>query len=201
METAKVDIQKLQLLNDRIAQCFDALNQVRFSVHGLSHTSSQQGVPGLSQQSPFTQQNPFSNPFLQQSPFQSQGLSQQGQNPFATQGIGGIGQSVPWANPLGLAHSTYGSFGVQVPFGMTPQIPQMTQPSPYVSAPAGQTPYGIGQIPYGINPLAGYGVFPGLSHSNPAELYLKPLWADPYLAAKVAQTFPFVQLPISPIGI
>src|SRR5215510_4409791 len=36
METAKVDIRKLQLLNDRINQCIDALNQVRLSVHGLS---------------------------------------------------------------------------------------------------------------------------------------------------------------------
>jgi hypothetical protein len=39
METAKVDLRKLQLLNDRIAQVIDALNQVRFSVHGLSHTT------------------------------------------------------------------------------------------------------------------------------------------------------------------
>ena len=39
METAKVDIRKLQLLNDRINQTIDALNQVRLSVHGLSHTS------------------------------------------------------------------------------------------------------------------------------------------------------------------
>ncbi|MCS6913732.1 MAG: hypothetical protein RMK29_20120 [Myxococcales bacterium] len=41
METAKVDIRKLQLLNDRIVQTIDALNQVRLSVHGLglSHTA------------------------------------------------------------------------------------------------------------------------------------------------------------------
>ncbi len=39
METAKVDIRKLQLLNDRISQTIDALNQVRMSVHGLSHAS------------------------------------------------------------------------------------------------------------------------------------------------------------------
>src|SRR6266542_5391882 len=48
METAKVDIRKLQLLNDRINQCIDALNQVRLSVHGLSqglaHTSAQGGI-------------------------------------------------------------------------------------------------------------------------------------------------------------
>src|SRR5258708_35531899 len=39
METAKVDIRKLQVLNDRINQCIEALNQVRLSVHGLSHTT------------------------------------------------------------------------------------------------------------------------------------------------------------------
>ena len=35
---AKVDVRKLQLLNDRIAQTIEALNQVRLSVYGLSHT-------------------------------------------------------------------------------------------------------------------------------------------------------------------
>ena len=38
METVNVDIRKLQLLNDRINQTIDALNQVRLSVHGLQHT-------------------------------------------------------------------------------------------------------------------------------------------------------------------
>ncbi|HKC23545.1 MAG TPA: hypothetical protein VKF32_02330, partial [Thermoanaerobaculia bacterium] len=104
METAKVDIQKLQLLNDRIAQCFDALNQVRLSVHGLSHTAAQAGIgqgfgPQAFQQG-FGSQQGF-NPY-QQNPYLTQGI---GQNPFV-QGI--AQQSVPWANPLGLAHSTYG---------------------------------------------------------------------------------------------
>jgi len=39
METAKIDIRKLQLLNDRINSTIEALNQVRMSVHGLTHTS------------------------------------------------------------------------------------------------------------------------------------------------------------------
>jgi len=41
METARVDIRKLQLLNDRINQTIDALNQVRLSVHGvgLAHSA------------------------------------------------------------------------------------------------------------------------------------------------------------------
>ena len=44
---AKVDVRKLQLLNDRIAQTIEALNQVRLSVYGLSHT------PGLPTPMPF----------------------------------------------------------------------------------------------------------------------------------------------------
>ena len=56
METAKVDIRKLQLLCDRITQTIEALNQVRLSVHGLTHSSvdprlvggiPSAGVPGL----------------------------------------------------------------------------------------------------------------------------------------------------------
>ena len=39
METAKIDIRKLQLLNDRINNTIDALNQVRMSVHGLAHAN------------------------------------------------------------------------------------------------------------------------------------------------------------------
>ena len=34
----RVDVRKLQLLNDRINQCMDALQQVRFGVQGISHT-------------------------------------------------------------------------------------------------------------------------------------------------------------------
>ena len=35
---AKIDVRKLQLLSDRIQQTIDALNQVRSSVSGLSHS-------------------------------------------------------------------------------------------------------------------------------------------------------------------
>jgi len=63
MDTVKVDIQKLQLLNDRIAQTIDALNQVRMSVHGIQHT---QWSP-FAQTSPFAQVSPYGfpqNPFV-----------------------------------------------------------------------------------------------------------------------------------------
>jgi hypothetical protein len=200
METAKVDIQKLQLLNDRIAQCFDALNQVRLSVHGLSHTAAQAGIgqqgfvqPGFGQQSFGPQMGQQGFPY-QQNPYLTQAI---GQNPFA-QGIGQ--QSVPWANPLGLAHSTY---GVPSPYAQaTPytQVPQMPFGAIGIQPGIGaQTPFGVG--PIGVNPFVN--PYLGLSHTNPIELelYTKPLWADPLLAVRVAQTFPFVQLPISPAGV
>jgi hypothetical protein len=43
METVRVDMQKLQLLNERIAQTIEALNQVRLSVHGIQHTPASIG--------------------------------------------------------------------------------------------------------------------------------------------------------------
>jgi hypothetical protein len=45
--TAKVDIRKLQLLNDRIAQTIDALNQVRLSVHGLGLSHTGGNIPNV----------------------------------------------------------------------------------------------------------------------------------------------------------
>ena len=130
METAKVDIRKLQLLNDRINQCIDALNQVRLSVHGLSqglsHTSPQ-GQAGLNPGSPYSQGfgsnpfqtgvNPFGNPF-----------GQTGVNPFQQAGFGPmpIGQ-----NPLsqgfapGLSHtsgpSPFGQAGKRDLSGLSPE--------------------------------------------------------------------------------
>jgi len=164
METAKVDIRKLQLLNDRINQCIDALNQVRLSVHGL--TSAQ----GLSHTS-----GPFSGaPGFTGSPF-----------------AGG-----------------YGGFP-QAPFGQG----------------AGINPaFGMGQAA-GINPVLGFGqgvpgqgFVPGLSHTgglpgiNPylsaggtgveglgLENALRPMWADPFLAARITQTFPYAQFPAPPV--
>lgn len=56
METVKVDIQKLQLLNDRINQTIDALNQLRQTVHaytppvaGLQHSMGTQFAPQFGQ--------------------------------------------------------------------------------------------------------------------------------------------------------
>src|SRR5215471_4019112 len=126
METAKVDIRKLQLLNDRINQCIDALSQVRLSVHGLTNAPSQPyGVGGIGQgfgQSPFgplglSHSSPFQSPFL--SPgiggMMPQGIPQQqpfGQTPFGPQGLFGQQPS---------------PFGQQTPLPNNPLLQQLTQ--------------------------------------------------------------------------
>ncbi|HLX06544.1 MAG TPA: hypothetical protein VKY89_01640 [Thermoanaerobaculia bacterium] len=202
METAKVDIRKLQLLNDRINQSIDALNQVRLSVHGLSHTAGiNPNLPnlpmtafgqGLGQQpAGFPQaqvgfpQVPMGFPQVQQGfpqPFagglshtaQFQGGGQAGWNPYAAQGgvQGGL-------NP-------YAGFG-----GGFPAI--------------GVTPYaaGLGGVQGGWNPYAAAtGQLGGLSHStgvDSPDLFDRPNWTDPLLAVRVAQTFPYAQYAVPPV--
>ncbi len=137
METAKVDIRKLQLLNDRINQCIDALNQVRLSVHGLSQTS------GAAQGFPF-----------------------------------GSVAGVPGFLP-GISHTTASAQGIPGVF-----------PGNLGAASIGYP----GMIP-GVSPLF------GLSHTSAESLenYTRPTWADPYLAARVAQTFPYIQFAVPPV--
>jgi hypothetical protein len=104
METAKVDIRKLQLLNDRIAQTIDALNQVRLSVHGVQYPGvyGQMGG-GIPQQNPWQQ--------AQQTPWQQPGMGM----PFGQQGQQGPG----------LSHTGYGfSPGFPQVFGGQQGIPQ-----------------------------------------------------------------------------
>ena len=170
METAKVDIRKLQLLNDRINQCIDALNQVRLSVHGLSqglsHTSpqSQFGVnPGS--QYPQGLSGFGANPFIQPAvnPFQAGG------NPFGQTGV----------NPFGPT-----SFG-QMPIGQNPLTPGF---APGLSHTTGQSPFAQGVNPYltALSPEA-------------LEASQRPMWADPILTARITQTFPYAQYPVPPV--
>ena len=135
METAKVDIRKLQLLNDRIAQCAEALNQVRLSVHGLTYGAGygQAGVSGLMQ------------------------------NPAFAVGQTGLSHTSP-TNP-------YGFVPQFSPIPQIPQIPQMPQ----------------------VSPIPGWNPYGGLSHTG---LDVAPqAWGDPYLAQRLAQTFPFAFAP------
>ena len=152
METVKVDIRKLQLLNDRINQCIDALNQVRLSTHGLSHTAG--FAPGV---------------------------------PLA----GGY----PQGQTLGLGYSPFGQFPVAPGFipGIThtPGVGLQPFQTGFIPGLAGQPPFQS----FGMNPLM------GLAHTGPdvAGVYRGPIWTDPLLASKVAQTFPYVQSIVPPI--
>jgi hypothetical protein len=125
METVKVDMQKLQLLNDRIAQTIDALNQLRLSVHGIQHTPSaigwnpnvQMGYGSYGTFSPYGAYNPvaFAQPTFGQPTFVQ---------PFGSPFVGGIQHTSPvtgygwpqqtWAQPTfqptfqnGLSHTTW----------------------------------------------------------------------------------------------
>src|SRR6266508_1141522 len=90
METAKVDIRKLQLLNDRINQCIDALNQVRLSVHGLSGASTgvQSGI-GSGPNTAFEYGLGLTHSGLGKNPFVQPGIGQNPALPFGSPNVFG----------------------------------------------------------------------------------------------------------------
>ena len=193
METARVDIRKLQLLNDRISQCLDALAQVRLSVHGLSHSQATQ-QQGFGQQSPFGPQQGWN----QQPGYGQQGFGQQG---YGQQGFFGPQQGPQQGLYGGLSHTPFGQIGPQQPglFGM--QQPPFAQQNPILAqlAQGGlpqqgwpQQAYWGAQSPFGIG---------GLSHTgNEIEsLYSRPLWSDPMLQARVRETFPNLASMLPPV--
>lgn len=112
METVKVDLQKLQQLNDRISQAIEALNQVRMSTHGLQHTAAPWQV-SPSAQPPIGPVSPLANPYasavgLQHSlPFHAQQSIPY--SPYAQQGIPFGGQAFPFGSQVtgfGISHSS-----------------------------------------------------------------------------------------------
>jgi hypothetical protein len=156
--TAKVDIRKLQLLNDRIAQTIEALNQVRLSVHGLGFAQPPGvGMPGYVPQ----------YPAAFQSPWQTQGIL----------------HSSPYAQQNPLVH--------------------MLAQNPMLASVLGQQAFAQPGVAYG-----------GLSHTSPEAIYAQGAWGQPHSAigqgvfgqwldpitqARVMQSFPFAQMPISPV--
>ena len=165
MEMVKVDIQKLQLLNDRIALTLDALNQVRMSAHGIHHTQASPWGYGTGYGSSFTQPVGFMSPYLPyaaQSPFTGV--------PFASPFYGGIQHTAtPFTNPyltgISPVASTLGAWSMpyvgngishtafdpswqmraaqvlpiaQTPFTQTP----FTQ-TPFTQTPFAQSPYPV----------------------------------------------------------
>ncbi|MEO6419293.1 MAG: hypothetical protein ABIP39_07810 [Polyangiaceae bacterium] len=174
METAKVDVRKLQMLNDRINQTIDALNQVRLSVHGMSTGGIPGGLPGGipngilgGTQGGVQGGIPFGGGF----PY-GQGVGPQG---FGGQSMGHTG------NPFGQSMNPY----FQTPFGHT------------------SNGFGQNGFP-GVNPLLAqlWGASPwgqqgGFGHSSPDP---RGIGTDPFTQSRIAQTFPFVQWGYSPFA-
>jgi hypothetical protein len=182
METAKVDIRKLQFLNDRINQTIDALNQVRLSVHGLSHSAAQlgalgggqgMGVPGAYPQS-------FQGGYTP---------GMQGGFPGAQAGNPGLQGGFPQSFVPGLSHS-----------------PMQFSPYGVPGVPGLQASQGFGANPLqtGFGQQAGVGASPwatgGLSHTGlETENINRPVWNDPLFAARLQQTFPYAQYAVPPV--
>ncbi len=157
METAKVDVRKLQLLNDRINQCIDALNQVRVSVHGLSHSSA--GAAGATAQA-----TGYSDPRVTDPRFADPRFGY------------GIPPTIPGYGS-GLAHSSLHQIA-----GYPATVISAGNPNHFPMGLWNNTPYGLSHTTLEADPI-----------------YNRPLWADPVLAARVAQTFPFVQFALPPV--
>jgi len=124
---AKVDIRKLQFLNDRIAQVTDALNQVRLSVHGLQ----QQPQLGFPQQSLYGG-GPMG---FQHSPYA--GIP--GMIPLGQQSLWQGGSQSPMGGGFGLQYAPYGPQAQQY-------LPQSLQGLGQAawSGPASWLPFGGG---------------------------------------------------------
>jgi len=184
---ARVDVRKLQILNDRINQTIDALNQVRLTVHGLGHSGLQ-------------------NPFLGQQGYgMQQGLGVGGQSPFGMpnplQGVGG---------PLSQLQNQFTQQGVPgqgggMGFQHSPFTPQYTNPfvNPYVtqnvmspwSQGLQQNPFG--GVPFGGQPFGGLGgvaggIGGGLFHSSPDIIDRQIAEVRASDPQRITQTFPFV---------
>ena len=149
METVRVDLRKLQVLNDRINQTIDALTQLRQSVHGFSPTV---GSAGLSHSSGMGYANPYAAAYGIGSAIPqgipSAAIGSMLGNPTAAQGFG----TTPWGwSPVGLSHSSIQgipSFGGISQLGgieMNPWTRFVDQASAYRIAQS--FPYAFAQMP------------------------------------------------------
>jgi hypothetical protein len=162
---ARVDIKKLQLLNDRIVQTIEALNQVRLTVHGLQHSASvPSGIPtGIPAGIPFAQQGMAFGPQTMPAMY--------GQQPYSAFG----------ATPFGLSHTSVNPSAAL--FGAA-QLTPTGYPLPFVP--------NVGN--FGMNVAAWPSVgSTGLSHSTIEEQWIAELRAqDP---RRLTQTFPYCYNP------
>jgi hypothetical protein len=132
MQTANVDIRRLQILNDSINRTIDALNQVRLSVYGAVtpntfgvNPAAIGGLAHAAAQNPFVASqlaNQFVNPFT--SAFANP-ITNPLTNPYATLATAGLGHTAfgsAYADPYATArvaqtfpfiHWGYSPFGWQ----------------------------------------------------------------------------------------
>jgi hypothetical protein len=173
METAKVDIRKLQTLNDCINRTIEALNQVRLTVHGVQSigTPSYLGAyPGA-----------FASPFA-----------------IAPQLVGQIPGQVPGLIP-GIAHSAQSPFAQAFtnPWNNVAQLQAAAQwPNVAQTLAAANQAAAFGANPLSLQNLS---LQNGLGHTG-VGLNQWGDYADPYTTARIAQTFPFVHWGYSPFG-
>ena len=180
---AKVDVRKLQILNDRINQTIDALSQVRFSVHGLGHT----GVPTK-------MMNPFGT--IPQ-PFGTVPQTFGYPNYPSFLGVPPIPPTPVLPHLFGLSHTPF--VPPVNPFFQTPFTSPVVNPmiNPPIPTPGFTPTWGVPPTPW---------LGSGLFHSTPEPieklLELKMLGIDHPLRAlelyrnidpyRIAQTFPFL---------
>ena len=185
---AKVDVRKLQILNDRINQTIEALNQVRLSVHGLGHSGLQNPFLGQGQGSGMQHGFGVPNPYLygMQNPLQGGGgpLSQL-QNQFTQQGVPGMGGG------MGFQHSPF------TPQFTNPFVNPLTTPNVmnpwgqglHASFPGQQSPF-TGQFG-GLGGVAG-GFGGGLFHSSQDVIERQIAEVRASDPQRITQTFPYV---------
>jgi hypothetical protein len=209
--TAKVDIRKLQLLNDRIAQTIDALNQVRYSVHGvgLSHTGPMgAGAYGALGAGAYGAGAYGAGAYGAGYPFQGYpqvGFPQVGFPFGGLQGLQhtsplqqqyGMWQQNPWQqNPwqqnamLGVDPRLVGAMYGQGIGGLSHTSPEL---DPTVGVRGWGHHQGIGAGGIGAGGIGTGGIGNG-GIGNGA------IGWDPFTAARILQNFPFLQSPISPV--
>jgi hypothetical protein len=152
METAKVDVRRLQVLNDRINQMLEVLQQMRLSMHSLQHVPDERAMfggvtpfPGYGYGYGQTQSFGQPHPFVQS------------QYPYST--------PIPqWGAPIYARPNWTGYEGdVTARFGDARFIdPRLTQQIPFGHngqfVQNGQLPFPTnGQVPFSHSPTAAFG--------------------------------------------
>jgi hypothetical protein len=183
---AKVDIRKLQLLNDRINQTIEALNQVRLSVHGLAHTAAIGQYPFATPGIGFTNPQPY--PFATQVPVPGFGFPQAIPGMVPGMAAPASLQGIPPA--FGLQHSPYLAAS---PYASV--NPQSLYAFPAISGLA--TPAALSSLtPWASSVLAG-----GLFHTSPESVEQRVTEVRACDPGRILNTFPFVASPFQPVTV